>query len=134
MFKIGDRVRILPSAREYHVKDEYIGKEAEITYEYDNGYFAVKEIVGGRFMEVRPTDIELVVYTQQPEQGNADEFKYEGTQHRPYGLEIIEFIPREKWLDNRLSDVKRAIMMACQENFSIPQAWLDEYNELVRGK
>ena len=134
MFKIGDRVRILPSAVEHGFNDIHIGTLATIISIGDRKVEDILKCHDGHLYIFHEQHIELVTDAQQPEQGNADDFKYEGTQHRPYGLEIIEFIPREKWLDNRLSEVKRAITMACQENFSIPTEWLDEYNELVRGK
>lgn len=44
----------------------------------------------------------------------------------PLGL-----IPRDIWLSERLFDIKEAIKRYLDEDYPIPDKWIEEYNELV---
>lgn len=90
MFKIGDRVRILPSARDCNVKEEYIGKEATITTVfYDNDYAIMTE--DGYYSSVCEIDIELIL--REPIQMTPEEaLETIGFQEINYVLEDLKTV------------------------------------------
>lgn len=42
--------------------------------------------------------------------------------------------PREIWVAQRVQDIREAIQRYTEANMPIPQDWIEEYNDLVKGE